>query len=530
MRLTGDLAEVGPYRILGRLGEGGMGTVYLAADPGGREVAVKVVRPDLALDDQFRRRFRSEVNRARQVPPFCTAEVLDADPYHDPPYLVVEYIDGPSLYEVVQRQGPLNRTTLHSVAVGIATALTAIHGAGVVHRDLKPGNVLFGLGGIKVIDFGIARALEPTSMHTRTNQMVGTVSYMAPERFEHESVSQVGTPADVFAWGAVVAYAGTGRRPFGAESPAATAVRIMTHPPELSGLDEPMRGLVERALAKNPADRPGTRELLDELLATAPQPQTPSGRPAPAGSAPPASMRGTPFLREVVEAAASRRPVAAAPAQRPIPMTPPPAGRRPGPRWVGALRRFEVAAAAAVVLAVTTAVVVTLRATGRPSGAAPDQAADRAATVAPAARPSAAAASTLADPGDATPPALTGHRRVALRPVGTDLDLGVAAGGRVVPAGSAEPTEFVLSPAAGAYRIRTVSGRCLNAGTAVTLGPCTGDAALFIVDPVREDTILLSHAGSGVARWSEDRGAIVLERPGGGTEPTAFTMLDRGPA
>ncbi|MEV4706357.1 protein kinase domain-containing protein [Actinoplanes sp. NPDC049316] len=521
MRFTGDLAEVGPYRILGRLGEGGMGTVYLAADPRGREVAVKVVRPELALDDRFRRRFRSEVNRARQVPPFCTAEVLDADPYHDPPYLVVEYIDGPSLSEVVQRQGPLSRTTLHSVAVGIATALTAIHGAGVVHRDLKPGNVLFGLGGIKVIDFGIARALEPTSMHTRTNQMVGTVSYMAPERFEHESVSRVGTPTDVFAWGAVVAYAGTGRTPFGAESPAATAVRIMTSPPELSGLDEPMRGLVERALAKDPAERPGTRELLDELLATAPQPQPQPqpqpGRQSPATAAPPASMRGTPFLREVVEAAASRRPATAAPADRAIPMAPPPAPRRAVPHWIGALRRFEVAAAAAVVLAVTTAVVVTLRATGQPSGTPADQA---------AARPTTAAAT----PADVTPAALAGHRRVALGLAGTNLHLGVAAGGRVVPAESAEPTEFVLTSAAGAYRIRAVSGRCLTAGPAVTLGPCAGDATLFRIDPRTDDTVLLTHAGSGVARWSEDRGAILLERPGGGIEPTAFTLVDRGPA
>ncbi|BCJ50581.1 hypothetical protein Asp14428_20560 [Actinoplanes sp. NBRC 14428] len=303
--------RIGAYRLLRRLGEGGMGTVYLAVDPRGRQVAVKTVRADVAREDQFRRRFRSEVNRARQVPPFCTAEVLDADPYHDPPYLVVEYIDGPNLFEVVREQGPLTRAHLHSVAVGIATALTAIHGAGVIHRDLKPGNVLFGLGGIKVIDFGIARALDATSQHTRTNQMVGTVAYMAPERFDHESSSRVDTAADIFAWGAVVAFAGTGRTPFGADSGPATAVRILTQQPELFDLEEPMRGLVARALAKEPRDRPTSRELLDDLLAVAPQAQD------RLVDAPAAGLRGTPFLREIVEEAAGRRsapPPAASPA------------------------------------------------------------------------------------------------------------------------------------------------------------------------------------------------------------------------
>jgi len=178
-----DPRRLGPYELLSRLGEGGMGTVYLARKKGSEvHVAVKVVRLDLAHDDEFRRRFRSEVARARQVPPFCTAEVLDADPDHDRPYLVVEYVDGPTLAHVVDERGPLTAANLHSVAIGVATALTAIHGAGVIHRDLKPGNVLLAPGSPKVIDFGIARAFEATSQHTRTDQMVGTVAYMAPEQ------------------------------------------------------------------------------------------------------------------------------------------------------------------------------------------------------------------------------------------------------------------------------------------------------------------------------------------------------------
>jgi predicted Ser/Thr protein kinase len=249
-----------------RLGEGGMGAVFLARDPAGREVAVKIIRPEFAAEDEFRARFRSEVNRARQVPPFCTAEVLDADPDHVTPYLVVEYVDGPSLAEVVTQRGPLAAGALHSVAVGVATALTAIHGAGVIHRDLKPRNVLFALGGPKVIDFGIARAMEPTSQHTRTDQMVGTVAYMAPERFDGRN-RPTGAASDIFAWGAVVTYAATGRTPFTGDSPMATAARILTQEPDLTGLTGPLHDLVARALAKEPDDRPTARDLLDALVA-----------------------------------------------------------------------------------------------------------------------------------------------------------------------------------------------------------------------------------------------------------------------
>jgi predicted Ser/Thr protein kinase len=262
----GDPRQLGEYQLVKRLGGGGMGDVYLGRSAEGRPVAVKVVRPELVDDDEFRARFRSEVTQARQVPPFCTAEVIDADPDHETPYLVVEYVDGPSLAEVVAEQGPLEAGSLHSVAVGMATALAAIHGAGVVHRDLKPGNVLFALGNPKVIDFGIARAMEAATRHTRTDHMVGTVAYMAPERFDTENPT-VSPAADVFAWGVVVAYAGTGRTPFGADSAAATAAGILTKPPRLTGLSGSLRDLVALTLAKDPKDRPSAHELLDMLLA-----------------------------------------------------------------------------------------------------------------------------------------------------------------------------------------------------------------------------------------------------------------------
>ncbi|MEV6600912.1 protein kinase [Actinoplanes sp. NPDC051346] len=284
-----DPRRLGGYRLESRLGQGGMGTVYLGYGRDRRPVAIKVIKPEYAYEEQFRARFRSEVNRARQVPPFCTAEVLDADADHETPYLVVEYVDGPSLAEIVAEQGPLTSGNLYSVAVGVATALAAIHGAGVIHRDLKPRNVLFSLGTPKVIDFGIARAFEATSQHTGTDQMVGTVAYMAPERFEADASRTVGPAADVFAWGVVVAYAGTGRTPFGGDSAAATAASILTQPPDLTGLPAPLRDIVASTLEKDPGSRPSASDLLDMLLAAGAQ--DPSGE---------AGLAGPPELRRVV--------------------------------------------------------------------------------------------------------------------------------------------------------------------------------------------------------------------------------------
>ncbi len=263
------MREIAGYRVLRRLGEGGMGSVFLAESPEGQRVAVKVIHAHLLDREEFRERFRREVARAKTVPPFCTAEVIAADPDHDPPYLVIEYVDGPTLFEVLQEHGPLRGARLHSLAVGVATALTAIHGAGVIHRDLKPGNVLISAGSIKVIDFGIAREIgSNTGNLTTGSQVIGTVPYLSPERLG--GAKQITPAADVFAWAGVITFAATGRTPFTGETPADTAISILSDPPDLSGVPEELKGVVARALDKDPERRPTARELLDLLLHVAP--------------------------------------------------------------------------------------------------------------------------------------------------------------------------------------------------------------------------------------------------------------------
>jgi hypothetical protein len=266
----GDPRTIGRYGLTGRLGTGGMGTVYLGrALGGGPLVAVKVVHPELADDPEFRARFADEVAAARRVAPFCTARVLDADPEARAPYLVTEFVDGVPLSVAVADGGPLDESTLHGVALGVAAALSAVHGAGVVHRDLKPANVLLSLSGPRVIDFGIARALDVAMRHTQAGMLVGTPGWMAPEQFRSGAV---GPAADVFSWGSLVAYAATGHNPWShapsgpSLSPAEQAHRILHGTPSLGQLAGPLRRLVEAALAKDPARRPTARQLVDALL------------------------------------------------------------------------------------------------------------------------------------------------------------------------------------------------------------------------------------------------------------------------
>ncbi|MGI5164417.1 protein kinase domain-containing protein [Spirillospora sp. CA-253888] len=261
-----DPRELGPYRLLSRLGRGGMGTVFLAQDAGGRRVAVKVINRELAGEAAFRDRFQREVTAARQVRRFCTAPVLDAELATEPLYVVTEYIEGPSLERAVAERGPLPGSDLEGLAVGVATALAAIHGAGIVHRDLKPANVLLSATGPRVIDFGIARALDAAEGPTRTGQLVGTPNYLPPELLRGEPI----TPAsDVFSWGCVVGYAGTGRAPFAGNTVPEIFYRVAHEPPKLDDLDPSLRALVGAALDKDPRNRPSVQELLARLVGTA---------------------------------------------------------------------------------------------------------------------------------------------------------------------------------------------------------------------------------------------------------------------
>ncbi|HEX2315046.1 MAG TPA: protein kinase [Thermomonospora sp.] len=269
-----DPESLGPYRITGRLGEGAQGVVLLGHGPDGTPVAVKLLHATLSDDHLARSRFIRELEVAKQVATFCTAAVLDADVAGDRPYIVSEYVEGPSLAGLVSAEGPRGRTALERLAVGTATALTAIHRAGVVHRDFKPANVLLGNDGPRVIDFGIARALDAGGL-TVVGRVPGTPAYMAPEQL---GGVEVGPAADVFSWGATMLYAATARLPFGDDSVQAVIQRILYDDPDLSALPPSLRGIVGDALSKDPALRPTARRLLDRLLG---QDSPVSGMPAP---------------------------------------------------------------------------------------------------------------------------------------------------------------------------------------------------------------------------------------------------------
>ncbi|MFI0444546.1 serine/threonine-protein kinase [Actinomadura sp. 6N118] len=255
-----DPQRVGPYKIIGRLGSGGMGWVYLGRSPGGLDVAVKVVRPEYAEDPAFLKRFKREVNAARSVSGAFTAAVVDADTESDPPWLATEYVPGPSLMEVVQTSGPFQEAMVRRLGAGLVEALQAIHAAGLVHRDLKPSNILLADNGPRVIDFGISLADEDTRM-TREGLIIGTPSYMSPEQMGGK---EVGAASDVFSLGGVLAFTATGKAPFGEGTSA--MYRIVHQPPPLDQVPPGVRDLIGRCLTKAAEERPSLEDLLDELL------------------------------------------------------------------------------------------------------------------------------------------------------------------------------------------------------------------------------------------------------------------------
>ncbi|MDI3420009.1 serine/threonine-protein kinase [Streptomyces luteolus] len=278
-RLTAsDPTLIGPYLLLGRLGAGGMGRVYLARSESGRTAAVKVVHEEHVSDSRFRARFRREIGAARKVDQRYTAPVLDADPDAEFPWVATGYVPGLSLEQVVRGHGPLPAEAVHALTEGLLRALHDIHGAGIVHRDLKPSNVMLTVDGPRIIDFGIARAVQTSveSMLTSTGMVVGSPGFMAPEQILGEAS---GPKCDVFALGCLIVYAATGQLPFGhaAGNQHAVMYRIVEGEPELDGLrDEELRALAARCLTKDVGARPGVDELLADPRRTAALPSADS--------------------------------------------------------------------------------------------------------------------------------------------------------------------------------------------------------------------------------------------------------------
>src|SRR5690348_5629398 len=379
----GDPELIGPYRLRGRLGAGGMGRVYLGLSPGGRSVAVKVIRADLAQDAEFLARFRREVAVARTVSGLFTAPVIDADVDGPVPWLATAYVPGPSLADAVRQHGPLPAASVLALARGLAEALSAIHAAGVVHRDLKPANVLLAEDGPRVIDFGISRGVEASAL-THTGLVVGSPGFMSPEQAEGR---EVGPPSDIFSLGAVLAFAATGHGPFGSGSTPALVYRVVHSGPQLDLMPAEVRSLAERCLAKDPALRPTAADLLA------------------AAAYPAAGWLPEPVTR--AQAAVPLTMTTATPPGVPAPVPPVPA-RRQASRQGRRLGRWRPLTATLVLSGLVGAgatAAVTMTAGSAPAHAAQSgPRATQAQTLAPASTPASSAPASPATAEPRTPP------------------------------------------------------------------------------------------------------------------------------
>jgi serine/threonine protein kinase len=350
-----------------------MGVVYLGVSWDGAPVAVKVLRPELAGDEEFRRRFGREVAALVQVKGVCTVRVIEADSRSATPFVVTEYAPGPSLSEYIDKHGSVAPGMLFGLATGLAEALTTIHAAGIMHRDLKPSNIILTEAGPKVIDFGIARRQDTTAV-TRTGMMIGSMGFMAPEQIS----GHPGPEADIFAWGVTVAYAATGRSPFGAGNTHSVLYRIMYGDADIASVPDSLLPLVEASLAKDPQSRPSARQLLDRLTsASRPEnvhdsptqvilartwqsgshPSPPAAPAAPAGwpyAARPSA--GSPAAASAVTDAPTADSPSSAPPAGPTPPAGPaqpvspaqPAGPAPAPEKVPVGRRMATIATSAL--------------------------------------------------------------------------------------------------------------------------------------------------------------------------------------
>ena len=472
----GDPLRLGRFELLGRLGEGGQGVVYLGrgTGPGEDRVAVKVLRS--AVDPLVLERLGRELDAIHQVQPFVTAHVIEASAEGDRRYVVSEFIDGPSLQERVDARGPLPEGDLQRLAVGTATALTAIHGAGVVHRDFKPANVLLGPDGPRVVDFGIARL---TDVATITSGVIGTPSYMSPEQL---AGARATSAVDIFAWAVTMIFAATGRSAFGADTVPAVMNRIMNGEPDLAGVPPALLPMVRECLAKDPARRPSARDLLLGLVdPSARRPLETTFDPVPVEAT---GLMPAPGGPEPTELSQPRTPAA------PFPSSAPPSRSRRGP---------VLAVAGAVVAAAVAAAVVLLLTRNSPPGHA---AAGTSGSGTPA-----FASSATGGASSSAPPAAAG----ATGPVIPVAFAGVWSGSAVqsslgTPSVSLAPNAIQFTFVTGARTIHeTEAGGCVNT---LTLTGATSTALTFNEPQTAvcvPGTVTFTRHGANLAyRWTDN--------------------------
>jgi eukaryotic-like serine/threonine-protein kinase len=478
----GDPLRLGRFELLARLGQGGQGVVYLGRGPGPGEerVAVKVLRS--SVDGMELQRLGRELDAIHQVQPFVTARVIEAAAEGDRRYVVSEFIDGPSLQERVQARGPLPEGELQRLAVGTATALTAIHGAGVVHRDFKPANVLLGPDGPRVVDFGIARLVDAGTV---TTGVIGTPSFMAPEQM---AGARPGSAVDIFAWAVTIAFAATGRSPFGSGAVQTVMWRIMSEDPDLSGVPPSLLPVVRQCLDKDPSRRPVARDLLLRLV-------DPSARPA----APPATP-AYPAYPAAMPVAAGPAPATVGPAPATVGPTFPsdrPAGATAPGMASRRSRRGPILAASAAAV-VTAALVIGVVLLTRPSSPGHPAATGGSGTghpTSPGPGPTSSAPPATQVAGPAIPAAFAGTwtGTASLTPIG-------ASAGTI-----SNPITFTL--VAGGHTAREVNLGCVNV---LTLSRATA-AVLTFSEPqtpsCQAGTVTFTRRGPGLAyHWLDIAG------------------------
>ena len=343
---AGDPDQIGKFRLLGRLGEGGMGRVFLGESPGGLKVAIKVVHPEYANDPQFRLRFKREVDTARRVGGFHAPVVVDQDPDANPPWMATAYIPGPSLADAIDQRGPLDDTGVRKLGAALAEGLATIHGWGIIHRDLKPSNVILADDGPRIIDFGISKSVDATSL-TAFNAVIGTLRYMSPEQLHGANLTE---QSDIFALGAILTYAATGHSPFDAPTISEVIAQICNGPPKLDPLTGDLRDIISECLATGPDDRPSAADLLARFIprkARAESPKIGAAEAVAAAPLPPEPAHAADRPSLVSTIGVIRYPPAP-----PAPAEPPAAPARDARRKLRFSRRLAVVAAAIAVAAV----------------------------------------------------------------------------------------------------------------------------------------------------------------------------------